>query len=141
MPGSIVTPDICPNWIKLPDWFHKPHYSCQPLTCRLNSHIIKIFGQTTLKQGILKPCQWSYFQWFINKSNWKSSNMCFSVKIVAIFMGHYALHEKNRWHLCSALYPLQHTEVHALGPNAIQTSGLSQTSSQTRLVRRKLFLY
>lgn len=65
--------------------------------------------------------------------------MCFSMNIVAIFMGHYALHEKSRWHLCSALYPLQHTEVHALGPNATQTSGLSQTSSQTRLVRGNSF--
>lgn len=67
--------------------------------------------------------------------------MCFSVEIVVIFTGHCVLHEKGRWHLCSALHPLQHTEVAALWVNAILTSGLNQTSPQTRLVRGILFLY
>lgn len=115
MSAPIVAPGICPNWIKLPDWSHKPHCSCQSLTCRLNSHIIKIFGQTKLKQEIFKPRQWSHFQQFIkNKSNQKSSNMCFK------YCGHIYKPSFTAWekqmYLCIELGPLQHLEVTAPGP-------------------------
>lgn len=115
MPAPIVAPGTCPNWIKLPDWSHKPYYSCQSLTCRLNSHIIKIFGQTKLKQEIFKPRQWSHVQRFIkNKSNRKSSSMRFK------YCGHIYKPPCTAWekqmHLRITPGPLQHCEVAVLGP-------------------------